>query len=242
MKKKIFLSTTLLLIISSLFANSQIDSFFKKTDSFLKKNVKNGLVNYEGIKSNPTELNNLVSQISTMKLTEKQGNTHKAFYINAYNILVIKGIVNNLPTKSPLDTDGFFDKKKYKIANEFLVLNDIENKKIRAVYHDARIHFVLVCAAKGCPLIMNYAYMPSQLDKQLESRTKQTLNDNSFVRIKSNVKTVLISEIFKWYKADFTTGGKTIIMYLNQYRTTTTKISEKYKQDYYPYNWKLNKQ
>lgn len=240
MKKKIFLSTTLFLIVSSIFANTQIDAFFKKADTFLKKNVKNGLINYKNIKSNPTDLNNLVSQIETMNLTEKQGNTHKAFYINAYNILVIKGIVSNLPIKSPLDIDGFFDKKKYKIANEFLVLNDIENKKIRAIYHDARIHFVLVCAAKGCPLIMNYAYMPSQLDKQLEKRTKETLNDNSFVRVKSNVKTVLVSEIFKWYESDFTTGGKTIIMYLNQYRTT--KISEKYKQDYYPYNWQLNKQ
>lgn len=241
MKKNLFFSLLYLVAIANIFANVEANTFFTKADAFFKKHVSaNGLVNYTSIKLNSTELNDLVNRIGTMKLPEKKGNTHKAFYINAYNILVIQGIVNNLPTKSPLDIQGFFDKKKYKIAGEYMPLNDIENKKIREIYNDARIHFVLVCAAKGCPKLIPNVYKPNTLDKQLEDRTKKTLNDPTFIRIKSNANTVLVSEIFKWYKVDFVTGGKSIVDYVNQYRSA--KISTKYKQDYYPYNWELNKQ
>ncbi|MCP4521940.1 MAG: DUF547 domain-containing protein [Cytophagales bacterium] len=239
MKKNILISVLCMFLWQGAFAGTeQTNAFFSKADAFFKKHVKNGLVDYKAIKQNPTELNALVSQISTMKLSEQKGNTHKAFYINSYNILVIKGIVNNLPTKSPLDIAGFFDKKKYKVAGEMMILNDVENKKIRAIYNDARIHFVLVCAAKGCPKIVPYAYKPATLDRQLEERTKVTLNDSTFIRVKANANTVLVSEIFKWYKQDFVTGGKSIVDYVNQYRKT--KISTSYKQDYYPYNWQLN--
>ncbi len=242
MKKNLFFVTLYLFAVVNIFANkTQTNTFFNKVDVFMKKYVNtNGLVNYKNIEANPVELNTLVSQIASMKLIQEKGNTHKAFYINTYNVLVIKGIIDNNIPKQPLDIDGFFDKKKYKVAGELLTLNNIENKKIRAIYNDARIHFVLVCAAKGCPKLVSQVYKPSTLDKQLQDRTKKTLNNPNFIRIKSNANTVLVSEIFKWYKEDFVTGGKSIVDYVNQYRST--KISTKYKQDYYPYNWTINKQ
>lgn len=230
------------LIILSLQSQAQeLSNFFTQTDAFLKQNVKNGLVNYQGIKGNSTDLDKLIQQIETQKLAGKTALEKKAFYINAYNILVIKSVVANYPLKSPLDVAGFFDVKKHKIAGENLTLNDIENKKLRAIYNDARIHFVLVCAAKGCPKIVNYAYLPEKLNVQLNIRTRFAINNSNFIRVDKSNKKVLVSEIFKWYEKDFLSKATpNIIAYLNQFRKE--KIAPEFSMDYYTYDWKLNKQ
>jgi len=223
------------------FANHKQDVFFNNVDQFLKAHVSStGLVNYAEIKKNQTELNEIVNEIAHFKLGAEKSNLNLAFYINAYNILTIKNVVNHYPLKSPLDVNGFFDKIKFDVAGEKLVLNDIENKKIRPIYKDSRIHFVLVCAAQSCPKLMNYAYKPSLVEKQLEERTKATLNDTSFIRIKNDSKIILFSEIFKWYKDDFLAEAKSLTEYLNKFGEKNPKISNSFKEDFYPYIWKLN--
>ena len=39
-----------------------------------------------------------------------------------------------------------------------MTLNDLENERLRKPYNDPRIHFALVCAAKGCPGLSREAY------------------------------------------------------------------------------------
>jgi hypothetical protein len=216
-------------------APGQTDDFFNEADSFFQSYVSGGGVDYALIKSQPTKLKSLVAKMEVMDLTGASANTKKAFWINAYNITTIKAIIANYPTKSPMDIGGFFDTKKHKVAGRMITLNDIENKMIRPVYNDPRIHFVLVCAAKGCPPIYNRAYKPASLDQQLDARTKKAMNSTYFIRVKGAEKKVLISEIFKWYRVDF---PKSLISYMNQYREK--KIPADYKVGYYTYDWNLN--
>lgn len=223
----------------SLVANAQPETFFEKVDHFLKTCVKDGRVDYKALKKNPAELNNLVQTITSFDSSALgEGNPQKAFWINTYNILVINGIVANYPTDSPLDIEGFFKTVPRLAAGKELTLDDIENKYIREVYHDARIHFVLVCAAKSCPPIINEAYRPEILDDQIDRRTKAVLNDPDFIQVNSGEKEVLVSEIFNWYKADFEMNGKTILEYINQFREKS--IPTNFAIGYYSYNWDLN--
>ncbi len=234
-------SLTLSFVFIFIFSKAtKLDQFFEDTDAFMKKYVKSGLVNYAGVKANKTDMQNLVDQIEDMPVGKSANVRTEAFYINAYNVLVINAVVKQYPVKSPLDIDGFFDKKKHKIAEEYLTLNDIENEKLRKEYNDARLHFVLVCAAKGCPQITNFAYTPDKLESQLEMQTKKALNDPDFIRVKTSSKLVLLSEIFKWYRGDFisTDNNQDYITFLNKYRTD--KINNALKVDFYPYNWQLN--
>ena len=238
MKKQILIIG---LLFSVLLAQAtKLDLFFQDTDAFLKKYVKNGAVNYAAVKANKADIQKLIVEIEEMPVGKNPNVRSEAFYINAYNILVIQAIAKQYPVKSPMDIDGFFDKKKHKIAEEYLTLNDIENEKLRKDYSDARLHFALVCAAKGCPKITNFAYVPDKLDAQLESQTKKAINDVTFIRVKTSSKLVLVSEIFKWYKGDFITGNdnQALLDFLNKYRTD--KISSTLKVDFYPYNWQLN--
>ena len=90
------LGWTLLLTIQS-FAQDNSAFFFPRADKFFNSVVKNDMVNYAAIKDNPVELNSLVMEIARFDLAAvPDPETRKAFWINAYNILVIHAVVQNL--------------------------------------------------------------------------------------------------------------------------------------------------
>lgn len=231
---------SIVIIFFSLNCNAQdIVSFFSKADDFLKKNVASSKVDYQAIKTNPEAINNLVKMIEKTDFTKENVTTQKAFLINSYNILLIKGIVSKYPTKAPTDIAGLFDKTTYLVAGKKYTLNDIENKLIRAKYNDARVHFVLVCGANGCPPLINSAYLPETLEKQLDKQTKTALNNPNFIKVNTSSKKVEVSQIFEWYNGDFVSKGQTLIDFINKYREV--KIDSKFKVTYYTYDWTLNK-
>jgi len=231
-----------LIIISflSLALNAQnLDDFFTKSDAFFATHVKNGKVAYDKIIEDTSGLDAILNIAEGINVSETDSNNYQAFWINAYNLSVIKGIIDNYPTKSPLDNAGFFDKTTYSLAGKQITLNDIEHKLLRAKFNDPRFHFVLVCGAVGCPPLINKAYLPTTLDAQMEKQTSMAIN-GAFIKVNPKKKRVEGSEILKWYKEDFTMNGKTEIDYLNKYRSE--QIPTKFKLTYFPYNWKLNKQ
>ena len=98
-------------------AQSSIDNkFFNDVDAFMKAHVKNGQVDYANLTNDKT-LNSLVSTVETANLSGLDSKTKQAFYINAYNLLVIKGAIDNYPLNSVLKVNGFFDGKKRKVAH-----------------------------------------------------------------------------------------------------------------------------
>lgn len=234
MKKHIAI---LMIIIGSNLQAQNLNDFFTQADTFFKANVKNGKVAYDNIYKSQDALNTILKNAEQVSVAQSDANNYQAFWINAYNLAVIKGIINNYPTNSPLDDAGFFDKTKYSLGGKKITLNDIEHKLLRANFKDARFHFVLVCGAIGCPPLISNAYLPSTLDTQLEVQTKKAFN-GSFIKVKKNK--VYASKIMEWYKEDFTMNGKTEIDFINTYRTE--KISNKAKLSYFDYDWNLNKQ
>lgn len=234
--KNIILTISIIISFHSVVLASDSQEFYAKTEAFLKANVSNGLVDYKAIAADSKELESLITMIENAEVAKIGSKDYQAFYINAYNLQVINGIVTyNL--KSPMDKAGFFDKIKVNVAGEKLTLNDIENKKLRAVVKDARFHFVLVCGALGCPPLINKAYKPDILEHQLETQTKKAINNDQFIRVNKNK--VAVSQIFEWYKVDFTTNGSTILEFIAKYRTQP--LPEKAKLSFYTYDWKVNK-
>ncbi len=236
MKKDIAFLIFMLLVALKGFSQTTAE-FFEKSDSFFNTYVKNGRVAYADIKSNPEGLNDLVEMAKAISVDKSNANEYQAFWINGYNLLVIKGIIDNYPLKSPLDVGGFFDGTKYEIGGIKTTLNDIENKLLRKNFpKEPRFHFVLVCGGLGCPPIIDKAYMPETLDAQLEKQTKLAINDPNFIRIKKNK--VQVSQIFEWYPGDFKLDGKDLVDFLNQYKSEA--LPEKPKISYYSYDWTLN--
>jgi len=230
----------MMVFLMSMSVNTQnLSTFFSKINTFLQTHVNDGKVDYRAIHKEQSSLDELLKIAQGISVDVSDADNYQAFWINAYNLSVIKGIIDHYPTKSPLDNAGFFDKTTYNLAGKSITLNDIEHKLLRAQFKDARFHFVLVCGALGCPPLISEAYMPETLNKQLDAQTKIALN-GTFLRVNTKKMRVEASEIMKWYKEDFTMNGISEIEFINQYRTQ--QIPDNYKLSYFTYNWNLNKQ
>ncbi len=236
MKTKTHIALILFLSLAFFGTAQGTADFFTKADAFFKTHVTNGRVAYKNIKADPSELNELLKMAEKISVSKDNVAEYQSFWINGYNLSVIKGIISNYPVKQPLDVAGFFDKTTYSIGGTNTTLNDIENKLLRGIFpKEARFHFVLVCAGLGCPPIINEAYTPSKLESQLEKQTVTALNNPSFIQVNKNK--VKISQIFEWYKGDFEQEGK-VTDFINKYKTE--KLPLKAKVSYYPYDWTLN--
>ncbi len=226
----------LILLTAQIGLSQSTTDFFTQADAFFKTYVSNGKVKYGAIKKDPSSLNTLLDMASKIRVSKSKPKTFQAFYINAYNLAVIKGVVNKYPIKSPLNIKGFFDKTTYNLGGKVTTLNDLENKILRKNFpKEARFHFVLVCAGLGCPPIISAAYTPSSLERQLQRQTTKALNNPKFIRVKG--KKVQLSQIFEWYKVDFTHNGSEVD-FVNTFRKE--KIPSDAKVSYYTYDWSLN--
>ena len=237
MKIRNLLTLCMLTLVCSYALGQDTSLFFEKANSFFGQYVKEGRVDYAKIHSNPEKLDKVMALAKNLSVPKSNTKTYQAFWINVYNLYVIKGVVDNYPIDSPLDIPGFFDKKTFLIGNEDRTLNEIENELLRANFpNEPRFHFALVCAGLGCPPIINMAYLPQTLETQLQRQTELSLNNPHFVRVDG--KHVGLSQIFEWYADDFKRGGKSFIEFVNEYRTNKLDTASEVK--FYPYDWSLN--
>ncbi|OAV44256.1 DUF547 domain-containing protein [Lewinella sp. 4G2] len=221
---------------TSVSAAAAPQSFIADADALFKQHVQSGRVDYASLKSSGA-IDPLVAKIAAVDLSSLSGNERKAYLINAYNILVINQALENYPLKSVMDVSGFFDGKKQTVGGRKLTLNQLEKELLLKEYNDARLHFVLVCGATGCPPITNFAYTAGKLEAQLDQQTKAALNDATFIRTSGS--TAQLSQIFDWYKADFGGSKTNVVNWINQYRKAP--IAANATVSYYPYDWSLNK-
>jgi Protein of unknown function, DUF547 len=235
--KQFFLATLLASFAGATSFAQDVEAFFDKTDKFIAANVKNGAVGYKAIAANKAQLDELVAAAG-QKYKFATANAEKAFYLNAYNVFVIKGIINAYPVKGPLAIGGFFDKKTFLVNGASLTLNQIENDIVRKKYNDARIHFALVCGAQSCPPLPSYAYRPALLDGQLDKLTQQSIQNNSFTKVNYKNNTVAVSKIFDWYKADFEKAKGSVLAFINAY--LAKPLATGATVTYYEYDWSLN--
>ncbi len=212
--------------------------FFESADRFLKKYVVSGKVDYASVSKNERSLDELI-EMAVLLPPSGDGAREKAFWINVYNLLVIRSVIDHYPEiKSPLGVSDFFNGERFRIRGTMYSLDKIEKETLFPKYPDARIHFVLVCAAKGCPPLLKGAYLPEKLESQLQSQTRRALNDPGFIRLDDEKKSIAISELFKWYKHDYEREEGTVRKFINKFRDTG--LPADYKMFYYSYNWDLN--
>ncbi len=217
------------------FAQKIDQQFFNQADAFFKEEVKNGLLNYTDLKDNAS-LKSLIKTVENADLSGASDATKKAFYINAYNLHVINAATAAYPINSVQSIPGFFDRKRVRVGAKSFTLNNLEKQFLLKPYGDARLHFVLVCGALGCPPITDFAYVPEKLDQQLDQQTRLALNNPDFLKVDGD--NVGLSQIFKWYTGDFGGSKNSIIAFINQYRED--KIATSAKVSYYNYDWTLN--
>lgn len=199
-----------------------------------------GKVNYKGMKAELSQLTLYLSHLNTTPPKADWSENEKlAYWINLYNASTVYLIVSNYPTASITKLNGGkpWDKKFVKSGGKVYSLNQIENQIVRPRFKDPRIHAALNCAAVSCPKMLNAAFLPAKLSAQLDQQCYAWINDRARNEVGPNK--LVISQIFDWYKVDFTAGGG-IIKFVGKYNRTKIMLNPKATISYKEYNWDLN--
>ena len=145
-----------------------------------KAGITGNLVNYQGIAQDP-HYKKLIEDLAAYDSRFLEGSDKLAFYINAYNILTIKLVIDHQPKNSIKDIGSWFNPVWQKPAGvlngEIISLDTIEHKILRKL-SEPRIHFAIVCASLSCPDLRNEAYLADQLHQQLDEQAKQFINND----------------------------------------------------------------
>lgn len=239
----------ILVLLTIAFFHEASGEAFDKTHKLygevLSLYVKDGLVDYTGLKSDPGGLEAYLESTAKVTRQDFEGwpeDEQLAFLLNLYNARTLGLIVENYPVKSIRDTGsggkGPWDKPFVKLFGETITLNSLENGIIRRNYKDPRIHFVLVCAATGCPPLLDRPYLAGSLDNQLEARTKKFLSDSGKNSVDRENKILRISPVFEWYAEDFKSEAGSVPGFLKKYYGN--EPLQGYIIVYTDYDWSLN--
>jgi hypothetical protein len=174
-----------------------------------------------------------------------------AFWINAYNAVTIHGILREFPTTSIRNHTAkvfgynIWDDLLLPVGGRTYSLNQMEHDVLRKM-GDPRIHFAIVCASIGCPPLLNSAYLPSQLDKQLTANPKRFFADKQKFRYDTSRKTMQLSPILKWFSEDFGADRaahlRTIAPFLPNQSAQALATGGEASISYLGYDWGLNDQ
>lgn len=210
-------------------------------NNLLQKHVDNqGNVDYKAFKADEKKLDTYLAYLGETNPNSWSKTKQKAFWINAYNAYTIKLILENYPLKSIMDIKqkgkNAWNIPFAKVGGKTYTLDHIEHKILRKNLFDPRIHVGVNCASVSCPKLHNKAFTEANVDEELETLMQAFINDanRNNLKKKGNVK---ISEIFNWFKDDFTKKG-TVIDYIKHY--SERKVEKDAKITYLPYNWNLN--
>lgn len=210
-------------------------------DVLTRKHINaDGKVNYAGFLSDKKQLEQYLNQLKEMhsELTSWNKRKQLAYWINMYNTVTVKLIIDNYPVSSITELKGGkpWDTPLIELSGTSYTLNVIENKIIRPKFKDPRIHFAVNCAAKSCPKIMNKAWNEHNLERALTTQTKAFLANKEQNTLQEN--DIIISKIFDWYKADFGASNQGIIEFINTY--SNKEIDLNATVSFNEYDWSLN--
>ena len=197
------------------------------------------VVDYEAIKDDP-RWPKVVSQLETFPPEQLESRNEKiAFYINAYNILAIKMVIDHWPLKSIKDAGNLFspvwEKPAGKISGKLVSLDDIEHKTLRPM-RDPRVHMAIVCASISCPDLRREAYLAAHINEQLDNQSSVFLA-NRAKGFRMEDDQMRMSKIFDWFEEDFDNMGG-VSAFVARYQPGFP-LKESTKATL-PYNWNLN--
>lgn len=211
-------------------------------DRLLGSAVSNGQVEYSRWRDNP-RFDALVEQVGLTETGGMDRSQKLAFYINAYNLLAARGILDGRSPDGVLGRYLYFKRDKYLVSGEQISLHQLEHEWIRPL-KEPRIHFAIVCASQSCPILQSEAYTAERLDEQLQQAAQGFINDASRNRFDPAGGRAEISMIFKWFEEDFLEASGSIQAYLAPFVADSRAVSllsrEGFDISYLEYDWSLN--
>jgi len=214
----------------------------------LHRFVKDGLVDYAGLKAAPAPLDRFLTAVAGVREKDYRSWSPPeqiAFWLNLYNAATLRLVVDHYPVRSIRDIGGLvrgpWDQPIVRVFGRILDLNTVEHEILRRQFHEPRIHFALVCAARGCPPLRSEPYSAARLEAQLNDQATRFLAQTNKNRIEPASHTVFLSPIFRWYREDFERDGRSLLATLRPWWPEPPPADyERYSIRWTRYDWSLN--
>lgn len=195
-------------------AAERFDHDYRDYAAVLREFVHPPQVDYGSLKDSRGGLDQVVTSFAAQAAEAERSwprEQRMAFWINAYNALTLRVIVDHYPIRSGWFTlaprnsirqiDGVWTTVTWLVAGRRVTLDDIEHRILRPQFEDARVHFAVNCASISCPPLAGAPYLAATLDAQLDEAARAYLSSREGLRVKGD--TFLVSSLFKWYGDDF---------------------------------------
>lgn len=248
------------LTLFAAFAHSGEASFsYADWNAVLEAHVdERGTVDYASLAAAPERLDRFLAEVQRTSPEKEPAlfpsrEDRLAYYVNAYNAWVIRGVLARGPEKDSVWKGGlvsgysFFVGMDIVLGGEKTNLKKLEDKTIRSLFADPRIHAALNCASRGCPRLPRRAFEPLTLDAQLDTAMREFVSEERNVSLDAPARRVTLSKIFDWFSGDFLgfekkqgNVGSNLIDYVNRYRAAGAAVPRDWSVRFADYDKRLN--
>lgn len=197
-------------------------------DRLLLAHVRDGRVDYEAFRRSAS-FEGYLEALATFEPRTLGRDDRLAFWLNTYNAYTIALIIRHHETRSIrninrrfgfLPGGGPWSERLAAVGDSTYTLDEIEHGIIRPEFREPRIHFALVCAARGCPPLRSEAYTGSRLEEQLDDQARQFLlhspGKNEVDPLRREVRLSALFG-FKDYERDFGGDRRQLTRYLARF-------------------------
>jgi hypothetical protein len=193
-------------------------------------------------------LENYVARLAALPISVYSRPEQMAYWINLYNALVVRLVVEHYPIASIRDVGkgpdesgrGPWQKKLIEVEGTPLSLYDIAHRILRPIWRDPRVHYALACGAVSCPNLQPEPFYADQLDRQLSEAAMAYVNDRRCIRIEGDQ--LGLSSMYRWYRDDFGPTDRDVINHLMAYAAPNLALKlqgfDQISDD--GFDWRLN--
>lgn len=199
-------------------------------------------------KADRDRVNAYVARLSATPISTFNRREQFAYWVNFYNVLTVKTLLDHFPVNSIRDidispgwfADGPWGAKLVTVEGKKVSLDDIEHRILRPIWKDPRIHYVVNCASVGCPDIPPVAVTADNADKLLNDGAARYVNHTRGVTVDGT--RIVVSSIYSWFEDDFGGNEAGVLNHLRQFAAPSLKAKLKGRDGYddHTYDWKLN--
>jgi hypothetical protein len=238
----------------------------KSYDELLDLNVRDGLVYYRVLKAEHARLDAYVAALAAASIDSAPREERLAFWLNAYNALVLKTVVDHYPipqrtseypARSIRQIPGAFERTVHRIAGRMLTLDQIE-QTVLADFHDPRLFLVIGRGALGGGRLRSEAYTAANVEAQLKEAASECANRSQCIEVDRVNNVVRVSSIFSWRSAEFIEAyadkapeafaarspiERAALGFIQPQLLTTEReflASNQFKVAFKPFDWSLN--
>ena len=204
----------LILLVTTMSPSAQpARDLYAPFDRVLDTYSRDGYVYYGALKSERSRLDQFVQSLDVpaAQVAAWSKDEQLAFWINAYNALVlqtvidkypIKALSKDFPEKSIRQIPGSFEQLPHRVAGQTLTLDAIE-KTVIVPMGDARALLALGRGAVGSGRVRSEAYRAERLHEQLEQVVKEFVVRIACFKVDRAANTVTVSPLFGWRQDAF---------------------------------------